>query len=719
VCRAAPWHSAAAMHTGARLAALGLFATTLGCKTSVEDPRAATPPGGPAQAVGKPAALHPVSAEVLAVMDEAADPCVDFYRYACGQWLAETPQPADQPRYGRFHALRDQNRAVMREILEDAATEPQATGERGQLGRFYAACMDEAAGEAAGLHALEPLLAEIDAARTDAAAMKVLAKLHALGARPLFSLDVEPSYDDPGTNVAHLGQAGLGLPDRSYYLDAGPDAEALRTAYEAHVALVLQASQRPGAPADAGTKGSPAYLASLAAKVVALETELARAGRPRDELRDPDVQKNPMTRAALAKRVPKLPWKAYFEAAGRPDAQGLNVAPPDYFDRMGRLWAKAPWAVRRAYLRWHLVHALADHLPRAIKTAHFELFDRRLQGQAEPTPRWRDCVEATDAAFGEALGRQFVEQRFSGDSKRIATEMIAQIEQAFADALPRLSWMDDPTRQRALEKMHAIVNKIGYPDGWRDYGGLEVGAGHVHNVIAGRRFEWQRQVAKIDGPVDAREWHMTPPTVNAYYNPSGNEMVFPAGILQPPFFAASRPMAMNFGGIGMVMGHELSHGFDDTGRKFDGRGRLTEWWGADVVSRFEQRAACVEQLYGGYEVQPGVRLNGKLTLGENIADLGGIRQAHGAYRAWAAERGGDEQPAVEGLTNEQLLFVAYGQIWCTHATPEAERALVLTDTHSHARYRVNGPLSNFPAFWEAFSCEEGTPMHPASVCEVW
>jgi putative endopeptidase len=417
--------------------------------------------------------------------------------------------------------------------------------------------------------------------------------------------------------------------------------------------------------------------------------------------------------------VPELLWKAYFEAAGRPDAQALNVAPPGYFDRMGKVWAKAAWPVRRAYLRWHLVHALADQLPARIRTAHFELFGRRLQGQAQPTPRWHDCVEATDAALGEALGRQFVESRFSGDSKRIATEMIAQVEQAFADALPRLSWMDDPTRARALEKMHAIVNKVGYPDVWRDYGALAVGAEHAANVLAGRRFEWQRKLSQVGRPVDDREWHMTPPTVNAYYNPSGNEMVFPAGILQPPFFEAERPMAMNFGGIGMVMGHELSHGFDDTGRKFDGQGRLTEWWGADVVGRFEQRAACVEQLYSGYEVQPGLRLNGKLTLGENIADLGGIRQAHGAYRAWAAEHGGDEKPAVPGLTNEQLLFVAYGQIWCTHATPEAERALVLTDTHSHARYRVNGPLASFPAFWEAFSCEPGTPMHPESVCEVW
>jgi len=386
---------------------------------------------------------------------------------------------------------------------------------------------------------------------------------------------------------------------------------------------------------------------------------------------------------------------------------------------MGRAWAKAAWPVRRAYLRWHLVHALAEDLPARMRTAHFELFERRLRGQAEPSPRWQECVGASDAALGEALGRVFVARRFSGDNKRVATEMIAEVERAFADALPRLAWMDDATRQRALEKMHAIVNKVGYPEVWREYGALAVGSEHLANVIAASRFERQRQVALIGKPVDDREWLMTPPTVNAYYLASGNEMVFPAGILQPPFFAAEYPMARNFGGIGMVMGHELSHGFDDTGRKYDGAGRLTEWWGAEVIGRFEDRAACVERLYSSYEVQPGLRLNGKLTLGENIADLGGVRQAHGAYRTWAAAHGGDVEPAVPGLTNEQLLFVAYGQIWCSHATPEAERVLVLTDTHSPARQRVNAPLSNLPAFWEAFSCEEGTPMHPASVCEVW
>lgn len=684
---------------------LWLSLAMLGCKTTAEEPLPSSPPAI-APVVAEPVAASPISAEVLAVMDESADPCVDFYQYSCGQWLADTPRPADKSRYGRFHGLRDANSDAMREILEDAATDPSAPGERGQLGRFYASCMDEAAAERAGLEGLQPLLTAIDGARDPAKLAAVLAALQRAGARALFRVDVEPGFDDPDTNILQLGQGGLGLPDRSYYLDEGPQADALRQAYVAHVALMLEAVGN-------------AESARLATAVLALETQLARAATPRDQMRDPDAQHNPMTRAELAKLVPKLAWKRYFEAAGRPELETLNVAPPAYFDGMGRAWAKAKWPVRRAYLQWHLMNAMAKSLPARFASAHFELFDRRLNGQDQPTPRWQDCVEATDRALGEALGREFVARRFSGDAKGVAIDMIGQIEQAFAEALPGLVWMDDPTRQRALEKMHAIVNKVGYPDTWRDYAALTVSTDYVANVLEGRRFEWERQAAQIGRAVDAGEWHMTPPTVNAYYNPSGNEMVFPAGILQPPFFGAERPMAMNFGGIGMVMGHELSHGFDDTGRKFDGHGRLTEWWGADVVERFETRAGCVEQLYSSYEVQPGVTLNGKLTLGENIADLGGIRQAHGAYTAWAAEHGGDAAPAVAGLTNEQLLFVSFGQIWCTHATPEAERSLVLTDSHSHARYRVNGPLANFPTFWEAFSCEEGTPMHPKNVCEVW
>lgn len=665
------------------------------CKTTpVESPASGEPP------------RTELSDEVHGLIDEAADPCVDFYRFACGQWLDETTRPADQPRYGRFHQLRERNDMAQRELLEEAAAAEGADAETARLGRFYGACMDKAAVESNGIAALAPVLEAIDATKSDADLMRTLAQLHRVQARPLFGVGVSPGYVDPGIDVVHLRQAGLGLPDRRYYLDEGEDAEALRAAYVEHVAVMLEGLGQ----ADAARR---------AAEVVALETRLAEITVPRDEIRDPDQRNHPMTVDELQALVPSLPWKTYLDQVGWTQLDALNVVTPAYLQAMAKILAKTKRPVRQAYLRWHLGHALAEHLPASLAASHYELFDRRLNGQAEPMPRWRRCVEVADEGLGESLGRLFVERHFAGDSGRIAEEMIAAVEQAFAAGLPELEWMDPPTRERALAKMEAIVNKIGHPEAWRDYSALEIGDDHLGNVMAVRVFEANRQVAKVGQAVDRGEWHMTPPTVNAYYNPSGNEMVFPAGILQPPFFSADNPMAMNFGGIGMVMGHELTHGFDDGGRKFDGSGQLTEWWGPDAVERFEERATCVEQLYDGYEIQPGVTLNGKLTLGENIADLGGIRQAHGAYTAWAAANGGDATPAVEGLTNEQLFFVSFGQIWCSHATPEAERMLATTDTHSHARYRVNGPLSNFPAFWNAFSCEEGTPMHPQNVCEVW
>ncbi len=672
---------------------MGLGLSMLGCKV--------TPVAPPPTDTGAASVDQPLSDEVHAVMDEQADPCTDFYRYACGQWLDDNTLPGDQTRYGRFHELRERNKEAMRGLLEASAADPAQ-----QLGRFYSSCMDEAGVETAGLTAIEPLLAEIAKVRKPAAMMGLVAKLHRLGAKPLFSVNVDADFDDPNINIARMNQAGLGLPDRDYYLDPSPQAQALRDGYVEHVTLVLQALGDEDA-------------AKRAVDILTLETALAQGTMPRDQMRDPMVRRNKVDRAGLAKMTPGLPWAAYFEATGRPDITEVNAAPPSFFTAMDAAIGKAKWPVRRAYLRWHLAHALAEHMPANIAQAHYAFFKQRLEGQAEPTPRWRQCVEATDKALGESLGQRFVDQSFSGQSKEIAEQMIGQIEEAFAQALPAIGWMDDPTRARALEKMHAIVNKIGYPDTWRDYQSLAVGTDHLANVVAGRQFEWEFRSAQAGKPVDDGEWHMTPPTVNAYYNPSGNEMVFPAGILQPPFFDAEKPMAMNFGGIGMVMGHELTHGFDDNGRKYDGEGRLTEWWGADAVSRFGEQAACVEQLYSSYEIQPDVNLNGKLTLGENIADLGGIRQAHGAYRSWAEQHDGDETPVVEGLTNEQLLFVSFGQIWCTHATPEAERMLARTDSHSHARYRVNGPLSNYPEFWQAFSCEEGTAMHPTNVCQVW
>jgi predicted metalloendopeptidase len=645
-----------------------------------------------------------LTAEVMSVMDEQADPCQDFYAYACGEWLEQTEIPDDQSRFGRFHVLREQNLQTQREILASLPVSAGA-GDEAKLARFWNACMDEAAIESRGTEPLEEPLARIAAIEDRASLLEAVGRFHANGMDVLMSTGVSADYKEPDLNILHISQGGLGLPDRDYYLREGAEADKLRELYVEHVATMLRL-------------GGDAKPEASAAAIVAFETALAEASTPRDQLRDPEKLYNRMDRAALGALTPTLPWTAFFEGLGHPGMKQLNVSPTDFFTKIEKLVAETDLATMQAYLRWHLVRDSADHLPQAFVDASFAFYGQALNGQKALSPRWKRCVTMTDGGLGEALGRLFVDRVFGGDSKAIASTMITQIEDAFAAGLPSLSWMDDATRQRALDKMHAVVNKIGYPDKWRDYTAVEVGSDHFGNVAAVTEFEISRRLSEVGAPVDQAEWHMTPSTVNAYYNPSNNEMVFPAGILQRPFFDAGYPMAMNFGGIGMVMGHELTHGFDDQGRKYDGEGRLVQWWDDAVVASFEGRAECVDNLYSSYEVQPGVHLNGALTLGENIADLGGIKQSFRAYETWA-EANVAAQTAVEGLSDEQLFFVSFGQIWCTKATQEAERVLALTDPHSHPRYRVNGPLANMSEFWETFSCEPGTPMHPVDVCEVW
>jgi putative endopeptidase len=661
------------------------------CKTPRSDP-----PGG---AVTSDA----TAAEVASAMDRAMDPCRDFYRFACGGWIDATPLPPDQPRYGRFQALRERNNLALKGILERAATR-----EDDQIGRFWRSCMDEAAIESRGLTTLAPVLASIEGVSDASSLFAMVGALHRQKLRVLFDLDVEPDYKAPGVNLAFLGQGGLGLPDREFYRGTEGRLVALREGYLAHVGRVFELSGM-----------APTVAAGAAADVVAFEVRLAEISLRREDLREPEARYHKLDRAGLDHHA-ALPWDVYFSALGRPDVKAVSLAPASYFADLVAVVSTTPPATMRHYLRWHVLHAAAPHLPEAFVRADFEFYGKQLSGQAELAPRWKRCVNDSDRALGESIGREFVEEHFGKNSREVALGMIRQVESAFSVGLAQLAWMDAATRTAADGKMRAIVNKIGYPEQWRDYGGLRVGDDHLANVVAAAEFETTERIRGIDGPVDVKRWEMTPPTVNAYYNPSGNEMVFPAGILQPPFFHEDWPMAMNFGGIGMVMGHELTHGFDDQGRKFDGAGTLREWWAPEVGKRFEARAACVEDLYSSYEVQPGVHLSGKLTLGENIADLGGIKESHRAYLQWAADHGVDpHSSAMEGLTHEQLFFVAFSQIWCSKSTPENEQVMAMTDSHSHARYRVNGPLANLPEFGAAFSCEAGAPMRPTATCEVW
>ncbi len=661
---------------------------------------------------GSPEATQ-FATEVRASMDLEAEPCQDFYRYACGGWLDSTELPSDQTRWARsFSVIHERNRSVVRDILEQAAADPGADPGRRQIGDFYASCMDEAGIEKAAGAPLAPLLEEIAGVEDAASLMAATGKLHRHSVGALFGTQALPDFKNPDLNIAFFFQGGLGMPDRDYYVAEDEKKRQLMAEYEKHVAHMLELL---GAKAQQATAD--------AARIVAFETRLAEASRPRTEMRILEKLYNRIDVSGLKQLTPKLPWDAYLAATGYPGVTEASIATPEFFEALEAAVGDTDPAVLRGYLRWHLVNSTAEVLPAAFVDADFEFYGRKLQGQQEMQPRWKRCVAATEGALGEAVGQLYVERRFAGGSKEVALEMIHDIEAAFEKSLPQLSWMDEMTRGRAVEKAKAVGNKIGYPDTWRDYSSMKVKRGdHFANAMAARGFDYDRDAGKVGQPVDRREWRMTPQMVNAYYTPLQNEIVFPAGILQPPFFHRDFPAAMNYGAIGAVMGHELSHGFDDQGRKFDPRGQLREWWEPAASERFSEQAGCVDDLYSGYEVEPDVRVNGELTLGENIADIGGVKQAYAAYQSWQARHRSSSatpEPAVDGLTDDQLFFVAFGQVWCSLSTPEQVRLRITTDSHAPPRFRVIGAVSNNREFAEAFACEAGAPMRPEKVCEVW
>ncbi|MEE9382529.1 MAG: M13 family metallopeptidase [Nannocystaceae bacterium] len=655
---------------------------------------------------------NPYVTAMLGRMDPQADPCEDFFRYACGGWIDRTPLPPDKPRWGTFGELAQRNNEAVRDLLAQAAEAPNGDADRQRVGDFYTACMDEAAINGAGAAPLAAYLDKIDAVQNRNAYMRVVGEFHRQildGGGALFSAGVYPDAKQPDRYIVNIGQGGLGFLDRDFYLKDDPRSKQLLTAYGVHVEKMLLLS---GTPPERAQKGAVAILA--------FETRLAELSWPRADLRDPDKTYNKIDRKGLQKLNRKFAWKAYFDGAGAGDtAQDIDVAVPDFISGMTKLVARTKLDTLKAYLRWHVVKAQASNLSAAFENEAFR-FSAMVSGAKELPARWERCVSKTTGAFPEIVGRYFVNATFPGDSKDIALTMIGQIEAAFAAGLPTLAWMDDTTRQRAITKMHAITNKIGHPDNWRDYSSVGTQpTAHFANVLASNEFEARRKIARIGQSVDKTEWFMPPSIVNAYYNPSANEIVFPAGILQPPFFHREMPAPMNYGAIGMVMGHELTHGFDDSGRKYDGTGRLTPWWEPEVSARFDEQASCVEKRYSTIEVQPGARINGKLTLGENIADLGGLKQAYAAYHAAATST---HAPSVAGwaqFTADQLFFLAYSQAWCSRATPEVERMMITLDSHAPPKYRVNVPMSNLSEFWDAFQCVEGTAMHPQNTCEVW
>ncbi len=647
------------------------------------------------------ATLASVGLDSLA-MDTGADPCADFYQFACGKWLEQTEIPADEPRWTRsFNEIQKKNELALQKILEGAA----AGGSRpDKLGTFYAACMDEAAIQAAGAAPIQPLLAKAGAVEAGESLTRLVAELHGLGIWAFF--DVFPVQDpkDATRWIASLDQNGLGLPDRDYYLRQDEKSTKLREVYVGHVQRMLQLAGLSEAEAKRG-----------AADVLKLETELAKVSKTRVERRDPTNMFNRVSLPELQKKAPSFGWRGYLGGLSLGGVQALNVTAPAYFAGLQPVFEASGTSALRTYLKWQIVHSMARHLSEPFVAESFALH-QALTGQAEDRPRWRRCISATDDALGELLGKAYVEKHFAGQSKQAAEAMVQAISQAFGEELARLDWMDEATRQRAMGKLSAMTYLIGYPDEWKSYDFDVSPAAHAQNVLAARAFEEKRELAKVGQPVDRTEWQMSPPTVNAYYDPQRNQMVFPAGILQPPFYSVDSAAAVNLGAIGMVVGHELTHGFDDEGSQYDAKGNLDDWWSPEVEERFKEKTQCVADQYSSYEALPDLHLDGRLTLGENIADLGGVKLAFAAYRNM---RGDSPRVSAGGLSEEQQFFLAMAQGWCAKARPEFERMMVQVNPHSPPRFRVRGPLSDLPEFAEAFSCPPKAPMHPENACTVW
>jgi putative endopeptidase len=648
-----------------------------------------------------------------AIVDPSVKPCDDFYQYACGGWLAKTPIPPEKSIWSRgFSEVEERNVALLRDIAQADAAGQLDPADRfaKKVGDFYAACMDEAGIEARGTKDLLALWARIDQVQDVPALAKELGFLHKQGDFPLFRLESDQDAKDATQVIGVVEQGGLSLPDRDYYLKDDPKSAAIQQAYREHVERMLRLAGVPAAQAVEDVKA-----------VYALERALAEAHWSRVEMRDPKRTYNRIDLVGLEKAAPRFPWKSYLDALGHGGLTAFSTTTPRFLTRVDELLGKTPPATWRTYLRWRVLSAAASHraLPRAFYDERFAFLSKHFTGAEKQEVRWKDCVHATDGALGEALGQAFVRRHFGEESKASTRQMVSDIEGAMGRDLDGLGWMDDATRARAREKLAKVVNKVGYPDSWRDYGALKVDRGsYLNSLLAAQAFEVNRDLDKIGKPVDRNEWEMSPPTVNAYYNPAMNEMVFPAGILQPPFFTRGAPAGVNYGAIGMVEGHELTHGFDDEGRQYDALGNLRDWWTPAVGAEFDRRADCVAKQYDGYVAVDDVKLNGRLTLGENIADLGGLKLA---YAAWQHSRAGKPATPVAGFTAEQAFFIGYALSWCTSTRPQAARLRAATDPHAPPMWRVNGPLANLSAFAEAFSCPAGSAMVRAGEqrCEVW
>jgi putative endopeptidase len=643
-------------------------------------------------------------------IDKTLDPCVDFYQYACGNWLKTAEIPADQSSWVSFVELDERNLLTLRGILEKASiNDPGRTATEQKIGDFYGACMDEKTVNAKGLDPLRPELDRIAAVRDKPALMDAIARVHLMGDYALFNFYSNSDFHNADAVIAYLDQGGLSLPDRDYYIkDDARKLEVRKQLVEYVTQLFILAGQLPAQAADS------------AQTVLRIETVLAKASMDRTIRRDPKTRDHKMARDAASAMAPNFYLDRYFATSGTPSFSELNVSDPDFFKQVNGLLQSESLDNLKTYVTWHLLRGAAPWLSQPFVDANFKM-RQALTGQAEIQPRWKRCVELTDDSLGEALGQKYVELTFGADGKQRMLKMVDALETSLDEDIQSLSWMTDDTKKQAKLKLEAIRNKIGYPDAWRDYSSLTVVRGDLlGNYLRANEFESKRQIAKIGKPLDRKEWGMTPPTVNAYYSGNYNEIVFPAGILQPPFFDKNMDDAVNFGGIGLVIGHELTHGFDDRGRKYDPQGNLRDWWTAEDAKEFEKRVSCIADEYSNFVAVDDLKLNGRLTLGENTADNGGARVALMALEHMIAEdKTGKAAEKVDGYTPEQRFFLGFGRVWCEKRRPELARSQVLTNSHSPGKWRVNGVVQNMPEFQQAWGCKAGQPMVSANACRVW
>jgi len=644
-------------------------------------------------------------------MDKNTSACTDFYQYANGTWLKNTEIPAAYPSWGAFNVLAENNRKALHEILEEAAKKTTATkgSNEQKIGDYYASCLDETKREAEGMKPLVPELARIDNIQDAKGVQAQIAYMHRHGIPTLFGYGSLPDLKNSSMVLGAAGQGGLSLPNRDYYTKADETSVKLREAFVGHVANMFQLV---GDTPEQATKNAQA--------VLAFQTRLAQNSRTPVELRDPTTQYHLMNPAQLKELTPNFSWEDYRRGAGAPTVGDINVAHPEFFTALNKMVTEIPVTDWKTYLRWHLITAAAPSLSSKFEIENFNFFGKTLEGRKEQLPRWRRCVSATDASLGEALGQVYVARTFTPESKARMQSMVNNLIAAFRERLQKLDWMSEDTRKQAIAKLNAFGQKIGYPDKWIDYSALTVSRdSYLANVLRSSEFDQMRDFNKINKPVDRKEWGMTPPTVNAGYNSLNNDISFPAGILQAPFFNPDADDAINYGAIGAIIGHEITHGYDDSGSEFDALGNLKNWWTESDKKNFDARADCVINQFSAFEAEPGLHLQGKLVSGESIADLGGL---YVAYDAYLKSLEGKPRPAdIDGFTPDQRFFLGWAQAWAEKTTPETTRLQTQSDPHPLSRFRVNGSLSNMPKFAEAFQCKAGDAMvrEEAKRCQVW